>query len=213
MPGLAYTRVTASGIFGTISAPDEIWSWSFGIAATIQSPDNMTGDVARAVKDQVVGFHQRPETGCSEKALLTEVKISLKTDLHRDAAPPVVFVIDHLPGGGATDLKYPTQISLAVSLGASTDTRKAKGRFYLPAPTYPIDPASSRISAVNTQRVADSASQFLNAVKAASGQSVIVASLKDGNHVVHTVRVGDVYDTIRTRRNKERETYSLAPVA
>jgi hypothetical protein len=96
-----------------------------------------------------------------------------------------------------------------VSLGVSADTRRAKGRFYVPCPHVSVLASEDTIYATVPEGLVAAAATMLNACAGASGEDVVVASSIDGNHVVSTVRVGNVLDTQRRRRNRVRETYAV----
>lgn len=104
------------------------------------------------------------------------------------------------------------QIALAVSLMTPFARGRAHaGRFYLPAPDL-VASTGGLIGTSDAGIVAGQATTFLNALNSAlSGFRVgIVSNLDDGveREVTH-VRVGQVADTIRSRRNKLLETYSV----
>ena len=143
----------------------------------------------------------------SAAAFLTQVKVAKHNAVTGKVTEPPFVKAYNVQGGAGQYSTMPWQVALCVSLGASTDPRKAKGRFYLPVPLVPTTGTDDTFSTAIQDQVLASVKTMLDAVQAASGEHVVVASRTAGNHLVTTVRVGNKLDTIRSRRNKGVETY------
>lgn len=199
----AHYRVTLSGILGTVANPVDGFSLGVALSATLaQAPLNWE----TAVRDACTAMWARNTSNIASHARLREVKISLKAPTGLDAAPSKRFAVD-VAGGGAGP-GYPHQVAWAVSLGAASDTRRAKGRFYLPCPVGAWTGATNLVADVDVAATADSMKTWLDALETASGEKVVVASSIDGNHTITTIRLGNKYDTVRSRRNALPETYT-----
>jgi hypothetical protein len=128
------------------------------------------------------------------------------------AEPRVAFV--NVQGGGQA-LRYPSQVSLAVSLMTETRGAGGRGRFYLPAPSGALLSNTGRMAVADRDAVAGSVKTLLDNLNDQPGLEgnaprVVVASSKGMNSTVTAVRVGDVFDTIRRRRNGLGEVYTAA---
>ena len=204
MPYAVHHRVTLSGILGTVANPVDGFSTGFCLSATLQQAPAAW---EAAVKDACLTFWARPLAHIAPRAILQEVKVSLKDILGHDSAPPVRFIVPNTPGGGSGASDFPNQVSLAVSLGAASERRRAKGRFFLPTPHVGYQASTDNMTPQYPVDIVAAVGDLLTAVKTASGEQVVVASSKDGNHVVTTVRVGNRLDTMRSRRNANGEVY------
>lgn len=203
----AHHRVTLSGILGTAANPIDGFSFGFCTSATLEeAPANWEATTSAFI----VSWFQNADY-LSANAILREVKFSLKGIDGKDAATSTRIAVNQAATGPTA--VYPYQVALAVSLGAQSDVRRAKGRFYLPLPTMPLTGAENRISDAIRGTVAGHVKNLLDGVATRMGESIVVASGVDGNHSVETVRVGNKLDTIRSRRNAFPETYSVTTLA
>lgn len=106
------------------------------------------------------------------------------------------------------------QASCAVTLDARTRGQRARlSRFYLPMPAAFISITTGRATSLQQTFLVPSAG-FIDRVNAAAQRLhpglVVVAASKLGSGAVNpvkAVRIGDVVDTMRSRRNGLRETY------
>ncbi len=173
-----------------------------GVRAVEDLVDNMAADV--------VAFHGRATSGIGAASVLTEVKLAKigPDGLYRgDAA--VRFV--NQPGGGS-GLRYPPQVSLAVSLLTGVRGPSRRGRIFLPSPVWGLA-NDFLIAEADARGVATSVAQLLRDLNNAEGfdppQSplVTIASTKGFNTDVTAVQCGRVLDTIRSRRTSLEERY------
>lgn len=111
-----------------------------------------------------------------------------------------------IDGAGSGAVPHPDQCALAVSLRTASNTRSGRGRFFIPCNGAAMDANTGRTTA-NTQTLATAAAALM---AFAGGR---VASEKLGTTALVTaVRVGNVVDTMRSRRDALVESYSTAAV-
>jgi len=199
-------RLTLNGIFGPLTAPVEIFSFGMNLMNPIApaGPANAIDSYAAAAQ----AFFGSAGSYIGEQCVLTQVKLAQINPAGTYLAPAEVRNVN-TTGGANSGPIHPPQVAWVVSLNARTDTRHQKGRFYLPGPRVAIVGATQRTAQTAPGEVASTVQTFLRAINAVdSARPVIVASKSGLNTIVTSVRVGDVVDTMRTRRDKLRETYS-----
>lgn len=200
---------------GTIAAGSvgEIFSHSLGIQSSA------TADVvATAVRD---AWTTAFTTGTSplntmfpEEIVYTEATAAVVID----QVVPNLGAAFHAPFSGGlpgvqTGSMLPPQTALAVSLRAGVRPNGAplKGRFYLPTMTTAAMLPDGTVNPGTAQGVLDQIKVFMDALFAASHWPCVwsrtVANLVG---VVDQIRVGDRFDTIRSRRNASPELYLVA---
>ena len=125
--------------------------------------------------------------------------------------------------GAAAEPPMPPQVSLVATLiGGSGKGVAGKGRMYLPGVCQSID-ANGRVLTQITQNIATQVAAMFDALNASVDAPGVVVNASmgskrglyiDGRNVpVNGIRVGNVYDTQRRRRNGLQETYTNAVVA
>lgn len=130
-----------------------------------------------------------------------------------DASLDAVPTLGSIPGTAAGN--HPPQTCVVASVRSAVPGPKFRGRMYLPLlsgtvstanGTFPTADASSIASALKAYWVAVAA---LGSWGAAGWTPVVVSQTPVGNQVAATaIKVGNVFDTQRRRRNKVVETYS-----
>jgi len=114
--------------------------------------------------------------------------------------------------GSATAEPLPPQISACVSVNTAILSRRTRGRFYLPAGIIDDVTAAGRMeSACQTDLVEALAEAFM----AMSGADTVLAVYSRTAHNVTpaiNIGIGDVWDTMRTRRDKLVEVRSVVSV-
>lgn len=144
-------------------------------------------------------------------ARLTEVKVaSIGADGKYTADPYIQTV--NVVGGGPTSAVYPPQVALAVSLNTDRRGPSGKGRFYLPAFSGGVETATGLILQADRDTVRAAVTTLINNLNNEPGLDAVdlkvcVASTKNFNTPVTSVRVGRALDTIRSRRRSLPETY------
>lgn len=117
----------------------------------------------------------------------------------------------------------PAQVTLVATLiGGSGKGLAGKGRMYLPGISSPLS-ADGHLLQSQCQNIATNLAAFFNGLDASIDRPGHVINVSRGhkkllgvgarNVSVNGVRVGNVYDTQRRRRNALAETYSTAVVA
>lgn len=216
-------RVSRVTIHGKYGGGAEEWSTGFYMGNENADADlpnqQLVDDIATAWKNFFTGVGQNISSNWSTDY----VKIaSMGTDGRSDSGDTVYSTYVTQPTGSGGNL-YPPQIALAATL-TSTKPRGvgAKGRMYLPGLSIGID-TTGHVNGAGLTAVLTAFKTFLNACNAstATDNVVILASHgsinKDGtpkiggsapiNKAVTGIKIGNVYDTQRRRRNQLPETY------
>lgn len=133
-----------------------------------------------------------------------------------------------ISGGGVSSTPMPPQTALAASLVSGYRSGTAShGRMFLPGVNSPLDSSTGKISPTYVTNLAATFLTFVNGVNTDSvpggsgkmilvGRGVTPVSLpphEAKNAYVTGIKIGDVYDTQRRRRNGIRETYTGLGVA
>lgn len=117
-------------------------------------------------------------------------------------------------GGTSTDTSLPAQCSPCVSLSTSTAGSRARGRMYLPPPDGSAVSTTGRLIAGFRTAWIGALDTFF-ATMAGNAATCVVVSAVGGvytTYVVNTIRMGDVVDTQRRRRNNIAEVYTTAAI-
>lgn len=113
--------------------------------------------------------------------------------------------------GGAGTTMLPSQVALAVSYkaGLRPNGVPQKGRFYLPTPSSTmLDAATGLLTATNAGKIRDDIADFWAQLRAA-GHIPCMWSKRYGTMTPwDSIRVGQTFDTMRTRRNELPEVYT-----
>lgn len=184
--------------------------------------DNLLDDVQADVQ----AWHTRATSNISSVVKLDFVKFNeIGTDGKYEQAVTYQKVFTTPVAGGNTTFSNPLQVAMAVSLRTAKRGPRYRGRFFIPCPAVVLDPNTFKVSTAIRDQVCSSAQTFLQALGNWPGLDTFsapkVAVLSGGGkfsgtgsaEVVTAVRVGDVYDTIRSRRRQLGETYKELPVS
>lgn len=222
-------RVTISG---TSFGGAEIWSTGFYMGSVGSDVSNPTQTLADAIRTAWTTFFTSTAASIHSNFKTDTVKVAQVLATGKTSLDNVVYAPYGTAAAGISNGScFPPQVSLAVTL-ANSGARglAAKGRMYLPGVALAIG-TDARINGTQVQSLANAFKTFLDSVNAAAsiGERVILASQghktkgADGkytpvpgtavNAVVNTVRVGNVYDTQRRRRDGLTETYLTAALA
>jgi hypothetical protein len=211
MPYDNHIRLTMSGAFQTVGQPI-LERFSFGI--NLSDPPNFDPLLlAPDLAQDCVNMFSRAGTGIANTALLQEVKMARIGADGRYTGDPAI-VSTNARGGGGSQIKYPTQISLAVSFGTTRRGASGRGRMYLPLPLASLDTNTFTISLLAAEGVRDSIATWIADLRNQPGLDPpnaprpTIASIKGYNTDITTVRVGRVLDTIRSRRTSVPESYT-----
>lgn len=116
--------------------------------------------------------------------------------------------------------QHPLQTSLVISLRTTDSTARGKGRMYWPATGVALASATHRFTPTTTSGVVTEFVTYLQNIRTAirgvggftSASLVVWSRTTPKKSVVIQLRVGDVPDVQRRRRDKLVESYSTAPV-
>ena len=117
-------------------------------------------------------------------------------------------------GGTAAGSSYPNQISAVCSIQTATAGSRARGRMFLPPPATAAGTVPGRLATASVTALADNLEDYFDAMTTA-GHSLAVLSGVGGVWTAYpaiTIRVGDVLDTQRNRRNQLAEVYQSRTV-
>lgn len=202
-----FLKLTLSGTLGVSE------QFSYGlhmIGPVAEAPD----EVPQAVIDACATFF--PFTSASNAHLKTIKLNAIGVDgkYLNDTTVFYDFPGQGLAGTGSP--RYPYQIALACSLMSTADRgRASKGRFYVPSPAFAAGASDMTLTTIDRDNVLAILVAFINALNDATEpfEVGLVSNLGTGREsIVSRVRVGVVFDTIRSRRNKIPENYGAAAV-
>lgn len=219
---------------GSMFNTNEIWQCGLTLAipgSAVNVTQSQVDALATALGPVVAGYFTAVGKYIANPVSLQWTKVAeLGTTGRYTTENAAVFTVEpELRGGGYSGIgndstnagnSYITPQS-AVVITLDAKIRGARGRlsrFYLPMPVASIDPASGRATVLAAQFLQSSA-EFIGRVNAEASEVVpglvVVSASKVGDgtlNAIKSVRVGDVIDTMRTRRNGLREVYAVAEV-
>lgn len=135
---------------------------------------------------------------------------AVTTEMHPVTSKNVAQLVTQtgLAGTGAGE-SFPPQVAICVSLRTDLPTRAGRGRFFLPA-TIISTIINGRLTAVAQDQMTKAVGLMLTGMKA-SGYPVVVlhrSTMTSDN--VTRYDIGNVFDTMRTRRDKLVEVRQVA---
>lgn len=116
-----------------------------------------------------------------------------------------------LAGTGSGEA-FPPQVAICVSLRTLLPTRAGRGRFFLPAPIVSTI-ATGRLTGTAQDQIVKAVGLMLSTMKAAGYGAVILHRGSMSSDAVTSYDVGNVFDTMRTRRDKLIEVRQTAAAA
>lgn len=217
-------RVVHVTLSGTMFGGNEEWQTGFYVGSATQDAGAPTTAFTDAVRDAWVTFFTSQNANIHAGYKFTTAKAALLNKDGRYAGEAVESHTSAVVSGGAiSSSMYPPQIALVATLVAGSGKGLAgKGRMYLPGVNAALDGTAHIISPA-PQNIATALATFFNTVNGSFDVPGEVINMSRGksqflgigarNVPVNGVRVGNVYDTQRRRRNQLTETYSTAVVA
>jgi hypothetical protein len=216
-------KVTRYTISGTCLGGSEIWTTSFfaGLEGADAVPPvaNSPAQVAAAWST----FFTAVGSKFSGSYKTTEVKAAyLNVDGKTDLAHVEHYAYPTPISGFGSTSSHPPQITLVATL-ASTLPRgiASKGRMFLPGHYTPID-ATGHVPAADVTSLLTNFRTFINACNSSADLGGVVMLASRGrtglfagtgvNKAVASVKIGNVYDTQRRRRDNLVESYSGAAI-
>jgi len=219
----AVNKVTISG---TCFGGAEIWSTGFFVGLEDGDAGEVTAPQCNAIADHWEVFFEHAQSEVSWAWLTTEVKMAKIDTLGETVEDEVeYYTYPAAIAGGKQSNGLPPQVSIVATLQSSNVRGLAsKGRMFLPG-LAPNIGQFGKIDAAQLGVIATNINNFLSAVNddfAIPGQIILASfgsvTAKDAsgkptgwgpgeNKFVEHVRLGDVFDTQRRRRNALNETY------
>lgn len=209
-----FIKVTFGGIlYGT----EEVWTCGFHVAqqtsdVNISNLPNEGGVKATAIVDAIKAFYGSSDNRAPSYMRLNWVKFALIGKDGKYIGAPTEIIVDPYTAGGSSQAFIP---STAVVYTLVTSKFKDPGkynRFYLPtvaptgnnsfkeSPSQGLARANSLKTLIQAVNAAFSADAGAVAVRAVSQRSTAYLA-------VESIRVGDIIDVQRRRRNRIYETY------
>lgn len=222
MPVYANSHVKVT-IFGTHMDGNEEWATGFHIGATDGGSGNF--DVSQAWVDALLPLWQTFFTSSSTAIINVCKTVGIKAGVVIGETGK--FDVDTIKtatygtpvAGTSTSPIFPAQVALVAQLRAAGTGLGTKGRMYLPGPAHSMQ-GNGKIAASNALTVAQNLRTFFDAAETATDSPGYIINVSKGrvgvpftapiNKRVTEIRVGDVYDTQRRRRNGLTESYSTA---
>lgn len=173
-----------------------------------------------AIKTSTKAFWSDVMMGVPEGVKLEYIKFSLVGQDGKVSTEPAVLELGSV-AGGKVSAAYVPQISTVITLQSDKWRDPGKyNRFYLPT-AAPNESGQWKIT--NTQAKAEATATYLKTLKATVTDmditnTIVPAAVSSSDKIkgnflpITTVKVGDLYDTQRRRRNAISEQYLSAPV-
>lgn len=213
-------------LMGTCFGGAEIWTTGFwlgtggGGGGSFGEPTQAEAD---AIKTAWQTFFTATATGISSRYQTTDVKVSMVEANGTSAPENTVYSTYATPinGGGGSTANPPQTALVATLLSARPRGYASKGRMYLPGVAYQVD-GTGHILSTSVASIVANLKTFFDALNAHADipyQVILNSPLSAGipghpalaENVVG-IRIGNVFDTQRRRRNALTEAYSSATV-
>lgn len=189
--------------------------WQFGIrwpdALGVANSTATANALAQGWKDKLGPF-------TAGYVALREVRISPIGGDGKLAAEPTISTLAPLSGGMGSKL-HPYQVALAVSLRSDRVSGKlSHGRFYLPGPavnvvaTGAVDPDEMTAVRAGVGAFLHTCVTTMATAVGGSESPILVSRGSQDSETVTRWAVGEVLDTIRSRRGGLIETRAYAPI-
>lgn len=218
-------KVVKVTLSGSMWGGNEQWQTGFYMGNAASDAGAPTQAFADAVRNAWKTFFETGANSVSDSYTFEAVKVArlLKNgDYDQSVSVAESFPAAQVKGGSAGNAMPPQVALVATLIGGSGKGLAGKGRMYLPGIKYPVN-STGHLDQTFCQTIATNLAAFFNTVNGsfdAPGHSINVsrghkALLGTGARNVTTngIRVGNVYDTQRRRRNALAETYSTATVS
>jgi hypothetical protein len=218
---MAYDRqhlhLTAIGYLGPVNSGSDKYAWGIKISG---APDyDAVAALAELDIDAMAArfgvYHANADTKIHTNAKMTSLKATaIGVDGHyltdaREAEPAPGGV-----AGGSSGTRPANQVALVISLGSNTQIGRAtKGRFYLPLTTITLNTNGASDSSITTPLLASTVDFLQDVIDICVamdevGTLQLMSNVGAGiSRAVSRVRVGQVPDTMRSRRNALSEGY------
>lgn len=216
-------RVVRATFTGTMFGGAEIWTTGMFFGWPDRDADPITGQGLADVSAAWETFFAKPSSAISSQYKYEMLKMCVINNDGKTVADSAMFHSPTNPvAGGGSPAALPPQVALVASLTNSVPRGLAtKGRMFLPGVSAGVQ-ATGKIDSFTRDAIAANLKDFFDSVYNDAdlpGQPVLVSVGRgplhtDGNvRLVTQVKVGDVYDTQRRRRNALSESYKALNVA
>lgn len=139
-----------------------------------------------------------------DELVTTELSPTTGKNVHQAISTPSL-------AGTGSGAALPPQTAICVSLRTDLPTRAGRGRFFLPAPIVTVS-SSGRISATPLGQIVAAVQGMMQSLAGDLYPAVIYHRNTLTTDLILTIDVGDVFDTIRRRRDKLIEVRSSAVI-
>ena len=214
--------LTWGGQIGTAGAGTDVWQCGLKIVGPTPGvlPSPNEANLADWYEDTVTPVHTSSATSISQAAVLKWAKAARIGTDGKYVSEPVVHEGAPQQGYAGSTIASP-QDAMAITLWSGLTLGKANyGRFYLPYSALPVALANAQIDSGSVAGLLAEAKTFLDETNVwadsfvGDARVVIMSSVGAGTtKVATTVRVGNVRDTQRRRRNGIPEAYQSAVLA
>lgn len=225
----AVNRVTISG---TCFGGAEEWSTGFWMGSETADAGDPNG-AAENIAGYWRTFFELAANSISSGYLTTQVKVAqhIAASEATDLSMVDFYDVSPVMDGGGTSVSMPAQTSLVLTLTSEIQRGTgSKGRMYLPGINSAVTGATGKLLSSYVLALSAQLKTFVDGVNADPDipDRVILASrgnrtvLLPGGDIIYInphnknvtgLRVGDVYDTQRRRRNGLTEAYSTQVLA
>lgn len=195
------------------------WSWGLHVSAVTGQAATLAAAVGDAFSDYWNGVPAGTDavkTLYANDTVADDVLVDELDSANRFNVQQGVFTLTL--AGTNVDEPLPPNVSVVMSKLSDVPTRRGRGRSYAPPPTT-SSLNSGKIAAASVLIYSAAWTNFMANLSAAAGGAYVPVILngpgKFGDPppqpftVFHQVKVGDVFDTQRNRRNKLKEVYQV----
>jgi hypothetical protein len=176
---------------------------------TLQDDLDIEGYMVTDVQPALETFWQASGAKMNITAFLRMLKVNEIDPMtgHQVSDPTIAVELTDINGASNPSAILPITTSCKVTLDDGTRNRRARGGVFLPLPAFTIG-ANRRWTAEDLEVMGDLFVTMLTDFEATVDEDVVVYSRAEhGVFPVSRVRVGDVPDNIRTRKNALAEEY------
>lgn len=216
-------RVVRATFSGTMFGGAEIWTTGLYFGWDNKDADPITGQGLADVSSAWETFFSAPSSQISSQYKYEMLKMCVINDDGKTLPDTAMYHAPTTPvAGGGSPAALPPQVSLVASLRNTTPRGLAtKGRMYLPGVSAMVQ-ATGKLDPFTRDAIATNLKTFFDAIYNDAdlpGNPVLIsvgrgALHTDGNiRRITSIKVGDVYDTQRRRRNALQESYKGLNVA
>lgn len=211
MPVADYTlKVTHKGSIASDVWQTASWFRPSGTTPALPLPSAFATDVANKARDMWIAL--APYTSAMVTFIGCRLDWYTAGGFHQ-ASVDVLPTLGSIPGTAAGN--HPPQTAIVASLRSASPGPKYRGRMYLPLLSGTVSTTTGLFPSADATSIAGAVKAYLAAVAGltswggAGWVPVVVSQTPTGTRAdVTAVKVGNVFDTQRRRRNKLVESYS-----